>query len=685
MAASSSLGRLTIDLVAKVGGFTQGMDAAARHSQKRMREIEREAKMLGKAIAGALTAAATVVSVQVARTINEMDRIAKSSQAIGVTVEQLSSLEFAAKLAGVSNDSLASSLQRLSRGMSDAARGTGTAKTAFESLNVQFQNTDGTLRDTEQVIKDVADRFAGMEDGAQKTALAMELFGRSGAQLIPLLNQGADGINALQLEAAQLGLVMSTQTARAAEQFNDDLTRLNSVMTGVWREMTASLLPALVTFTGLLVDAQRESDGFGVEFDAMTDKVVRSVAFIVDAMDGLQRVFKIVGRGGAVAFIALRQEALRFADGIINGPTRAINALIELYNRIPGININARAPDMSGAIARELEMTKRMLREGLADIDAILMEPMAGDAIRARFEQVRVEMDNLPARARVIAPELEEAIGGGVERGTTRASTAISTLDRDLDQLMQEGRRVFEQTRMPAEKLGMEIERLNRLLDAGAIDWDTYSRAIFAAQDQFDQYRKATTEGMEKVSQDTKKATDQMSQFSIQAARSMQSAFADFLFDPFDKGVKGMLQEFLRVLQRMAAEAAAARIFESLGGIFGGAAGGGIGAVIGGGLGKIVSGIGGVAKKIFGGLFADGGVTQPGKAYVVGERGPELFVPGQTGTVVPNHQMGGGANVRIINVIDPNLVADYLNSPGGDQAIVNVLQRNSGTVRQILA
>jgi hypothetical protein len=104
-----------------------------------------------------------------------------------------------------------------------------------------------------------------------------------------------------------------------------------------------------------------------------------------------------------------------------------------------------------------------------------------------------------------------------------------------------------------------------------------------------------------------------------------------------------------------------------------------------GGVSSVVSGIGKGVKKIFGGLFADGGVTQPGKAYVVGERGPELFVPGQTGTVVPNHQMGGGSSVRIINVIDPSLVSDYLNSPGGDQAIVNVLQRNSGTVRQILA
>jgi hypothetical protein len=413
----------------------------------------------------------------------------------------------------------------------------------------------------------------------------------------------------------------------------------------------------------------------------MTDRVVSSVAFIVDAVDGLQRVFKIVGRGGAVAFIALRQEALRFADGIINGPTRALNALIELYNRIPGIDISARAPDLSGSISRELELTKRMLREALADIDAIIMEPMAGDAIRERFERVRAEMETLPERARVIAPEMEDANGGSVERGAERATKAVKDFDTELDRLMQDGRRVFEQTRQPAERLAMEIERLNTLLDAGAIDWDTYSRAIFDAQDAFDQANQSAV----KMGEDAGRAMSEMSVFADEAARSMQSAFADFLFDPFSKGLDGMLQDFLRVLQRMAAEAAAAKIFESIGGIFGGGKkSSGIGGIIGDVVGAVLNPFGAIGDFI-GGLFADGGVTQPGKAYVVGERGPELFVPGQTGTVVPNHQMGGGSSVRIINVIDPSLVSDYLNSPGGDQAIVNVLQRNSGTVRQILA
>ena len=702
---TNSLGRLTLDLVARVGGFEQGMDKAARHSQKRMREIEREAKQLGKAVAGALTAAAGVIAYNVGKTINEMDRIAKSSQAIGLTVEQLSSLEFAAKLSGVSSQALATSMQRLSRGMSDAARGVGTAKDAFASLNVEFQNTDGTLRDSEAVMKDVADRFASMDDGAQKTALAMEIFGRSGAALIPMLNQGADGINMLQLEAAQLGLVMSTQTARAAEQFNDDLTRLQSVMTGVWRGLTAELLPALTTITGALVDAQRESNGFKTEFSGMADGIVWAASWVIDTIEGIERAFKLVGRAGAVAFIALEREALKFADGIINGPVRALNAMIGLFNRVSPRQIDASLPDISSGIANSLRLTQQMMQEALDDLDEIIMKPFSGQALRERYAEVREALQEIPERARQMAPELEDAIGGSTERGAARASKAISDLDRQLEELMREGRRVFEQTRTPAERLASQIQRLNELLDAGAIDWDTYTRAIFEAQDAFDRTRESVIE----LEDTTERAMDEMSQFSIQAARSMQRAFADFLFDPFDKGVKGMLQEFLRVLQRMAAEAAAARIFERLGGIFGGRSGGGgifdsvlgiggaaignaiipgiggaIGGAIGGGLGNVVSGVGRAVKRIFGGLFADGGVTQPGKAYIVGERGPELFAPNQVGTVIPNHELGG-SNVRIINVIDPSLVSDYFNSPGSDQTIINVLQRNAGSVRQILA
>jgi hypothetical protein len=223
--------------------------------------------------------------------------------------------------------------------------------------------------------------------------------------------------------------------------------------------------------------------------------------------------------------------------------------------------------------------------------------------------------------------------------------------------LMDEGRRVYEQTRTPAEALAIEIERLNLLLEVGAVTWDTYARAIFDAQERFD----ATRESIVGIADQTEDAAGEMSEFAIQAARSMQTAFADFLFNPFESNLQDMLRSFILTINRMVAEVLAAKILTAF---FGG-----IGFPQIGGL--------------FGGARAEGGPVSPAKAYLVGEKGPELFVPNTAGQIMPNGS-GGGA-VRIINVIDQSITADYLNSASGERTIVNVVQRNAGSIRQILA
>jgi hypothetical protein len=129
-----------------------------------------------------------------------------------------------------------------------------------------------------------------------------------------------------------------------------------------------------------------------------------------------------------------------------------------------------------------------------------------------------------------------------------------------------------------------------------------------------------------------KKATDQMQEFAKQAAASIQSSFADFLFDPFENGLRGMLSGFLNVIRRMIAEVAASAILNS---IFGG-----------------YRGKGGVM-----GAFADallpramGGPVSANTPYIVGERGPELFVPGTSGGIVPNNKLGMGGGVTVAPV-----------------------------------
>ena len=119
----------------------------------------------------------------------------------------------------------------------------------------------------------------------------------------------------------------------------------------------------------------------------------------------------------------------------------------------------------------------------------------------------------------------------------------------------------------------------------------------------------------------------------MQAARSIQAAFADFLFDPFKEGIKGMLRGFIDVLRRMVAEIMARQILLAF---FGGFAGG--------------SGPMAAIAQAFIGNKERGGPVMSRKPYLVGERGPELMVPHGAGRVVPNNQLGGGQTMVTVNI-----------------------------------
>jgi hypothetical protein len=252
------LGTLTLDLVAKIGGYTGPLDKAGRQTKKTSDGIAKDIKKIGIAFAAVGGAAIAATAALIKSQIDAADNLTKTAQAIGIEVEQLSALEYAVKLSGVEFTSLTSALGRFSRVINDADHGLATAKRSFDTLGISIKDTRGNLKSSEQLIGEIADRCATMENGVRKTAVAQELFGRAGAQLIPLLNQGSDGIKNLTDEAERLGLVIDEKTGKAAEQFNDNLTRLKSVVTGTGRELAAELLPSMVEFTDIIADPQTQ-------------------------------------------------------------------------------------------------------------------------------------------------------------------------------------------------------------------------------------------------------------------------------------------------------------------------------------------------------------------------------------------------------------------------------------------
>jgi hypothetical protein len=190
--------------------------------------------------------------------IDTADELNKLSQKIGISVEALSTLRFAAQLSDVSLETLQKGIKGLSQLMTEANTGIGDGAVVFDALGISVKNADGSMKSTQDVLLQVANVFANLEDGAVKTSLAVKLFGKSGMEMIPFLNQGAAGINQLTAEAERLGLKLSTETAQSAEVFNDNLTALKASSSALGISLSREFLPELINISNAMREAVAE-------------------------------------------------------------------------------------------------------------------------------------------------------------------------------------------------------------------------------------------------------------------------------------------------------------------------------------------------------------------------------------------------------------------------------------------
>ncbi len=255
--AKRSLGTLTLDLIAKIGGFVGPMDKAARQSKKTSNDISSSMKGISIAAGAMGVAAAAGFAAMAKASLNASDELYKQSQVVGMSVEELSALKFTAGESGVEFGLLTGALGKFNKNISDAVlTGVGPAAEAFGDLGIELKGADGQLKSTSVLFEEVAGALASMQDGALKTALAQDLLGRSGKELIPLLNGGVQGLRDGADEAERLNQVMGTEAAKAAEQFNDNLSRLQKSITGVANVAAMEAAPALAEMTDIFADPE---------------------------------------------------------------------------------------------------------------------------------------------------------------------------------------------------------------------------------------------------------------------------------------------------------------------------------------------------------------------------------------------------------------------------------------------
>lgn len=295
----AALGQLVVSLSANIAQFQQSMDKASYLAEKNFNKIQSVAKTAAAAVTGYL--ALNQVKEAIKGQLDYADQLAKTSQKVGVSTETLSAYAYAAELAGVNFEQLQKSLIFLSKGSVDAARGIGESKDAFDAMGISVKNTDGTLKSNSQLLEEVADKFATYKDSAEKTALAVKIFGKAGADMIPLLNGGRDAIREAKEEAEKFGIIIGGDFAKRAEAVNDNFTRIKKAGEGLSLLLAENLLPKLEKVTKAMVEAAKEGGVLkavlvgigGVMFESFSDSKTQQINKLNTYLEQAQESWKI--------------------------------------------------------------------------------------------------------------------------------------------------------------------------------------------------------------------------------------------------------------------------------------------------------------------------------------------------------------------------------------------------------
>ena len=244
-----------------ISGDSSGAVKAIERVRKELGALDSVSKAafsLGGAISAAGLVAYTKSIIDAADALNEM------SERTGISVENLGRLQYAANLSGVESEQLGKSLQALSGEIVAAAGGSESAIAKFKRLGVSvLDTTTKQIRPANAVLLDLADAFALLPEGTERSARAAELFGaKLGGVMVPFLAQGRAGIEALGDEIERLGGLMSAETAKAAAEFNDNLDRLKTTSSAAGISIANALLPTLNKLTNEFVTARGAGFGF---------------------------------------------------------------------------------------------------------------------------------------------------------------------------------------------------------------------------------------------------------------------------------------------------------------------------------------------------------------------------------------------------------------------------------------
>lgn len=398
-----------------------------------------------------LKAAAVVVSfkavkdaiAEVNQQIQSGRQLADLAQSTGIAAEELSKLKFAAEVTGTSFEGVSRGVGQLVRAYEAARDGSERFQEVFQKLGIATDQA----RSSSELLQLVADKMAAMGPSAERTALAMELFGRNALQLLPFLAEGGEGLGRLAAEAEKVGRALSGEQIKNLASVATNLSAIQAAAEGLATQLAAELAPGLSEFLESIRKAIAESglaDAFGDIGKRLGDALASAAKgeslgeIFADAISGgipvvLDAVTDMVGQITLAIAAAAPGIALSLATGIATSLLTSVPAALGTVGGALGAAIGATlgGPAVVAAVAVG----------GFAIGAALGSEIAKGIERRLADADIGQKISGRAAESVARSAGLDRTISGGVAAGLAGdlkgAQAAIDEVNRALDDLLQ--------------------------------------------------------------------------------------------------------------------------------------------------------------------------------------------------------------------------------------------------------
>lgn len=371
--ASRSLGTLTLDLIAKVGGFVAGMDAAERRSEKWRKEVEKNAAKVGAAIGAATAAGITALAALTVSTVRNANEIANLASVANASTTEFQKYAAGAKLVGIEQEKLADIFKDVNDKVGDFLNtGGGALADFFENVAPkvgvtadQFRNLSGP-----QALGLYVSSLEKAKVSQSDMTFYLEAIASDATALLPLLRNNAEGFKTFGDAAQAAGAILDEKTIKSASELQAATWLVEQSTTGLKNQLTSALIPVLSDFATKLLDVSKD----GTSMVAVGEFLVTTLKLVAGAAVATVGAFQLVGKSiaGAAAVASSAFEGITWLE-IASGPAGWAKRFVQNLDGVKA-STSVFAEDMVGSGKKIVEVLEFIGNAGTGDVNGRVKE-----------------------------------------------------------------------------------------------------------------------------------------------------------------------------------------------------------------------------------------------------------------------------------------------------------------------